>query len=113
MSDPWGRFQISVKINLFDESNVLAINEICKDCFVFEYRELNKPWTIIEINDNNDISMSIVKLDNYNGMEIYIVTLTVQSIRRANGGYCKDLNANNTRLFFPDKLYEIRVIYTK
>ena len=87
LSDPFGRFEALVSVIIIDENNVLGhgIAE-CNQCFVWQYQmESESAWNEFEIEDNEDISMSITR-----SIDAYRSILVVQSIRRLKSGNCVD-----------------------
>ena len=106
LSDPYGRFEAVVEIMVEDDNNLLGINEFCLDCFTWQYldRDTETPiWTDIEYTDNPQISTFITSED-----DIIINTLTMQSSRTLNAGYCADESDIN-RIFEPDSTYLLRL----
>eukprot|EP01083_Nonionella_stella_P060683 158347_1 len=110
LGDPYGRFQASIDIMIYDENNVLGINALCSECFIWQYRSMSDGegvWIDIEPANSNDISVYNKHVITMNGTTTYQSRLTIQSSRRLNAGHCFD-----SRIFTPGSVYELRLQFT-
>ena len=105
LSDPFGRFEASITVIVLDEAEVLADVVGCITCFVWQYQsDGESEWNQFEIDQNNDISMTITRSDNE-----YVSKLVVQSIRRSNAGKCVDDELRDQHPFEKDTDYRLRL----
>eukprot|EP01084_Bolivina_argentea_P000675 1248_1 len=112
MFDPYGRFEVSIEITMEDKENVFGEIVLCKSCFIWQYKEGVNTFVNIDDENDDDISMSIIKINNYHGHgNKYLIKLTIQSIRRLSAGNCVDYNdyIYNNRILKPGNTYEIRL----
>ena len=109
LSDPFGRFEVMIVLNVKDESEALGDILECKACFLWQYRSGGEgEWKAIQHEENNDISVTIAR-----SFEQYTVKLIVQSIRRLNAGNCVDEVLGANHLFQPDMGYELRLKFER
>ena len=103
LSDPFGRFEVWCTALVEDVEGVLG--DISSTNFVWQYQsEGTNEWNNFEIEDNDDISMTITR----SGDE-YTSKLVVQSIRRLNAGHCVDEEAAATHPFEEDAIDRLRL----
>eukprot|EP01083_Nonionella_stella_P289770 986074_1 len=115
LGDPYGRFQASIDIMIYDETNVLGINALCSECFIWQYRSMSDGegvWIDIEPANSNDISVYNTHVITMNGTATYQSRLTIQSSRRLNAGHCFTPDSDNSRIFTPGNIYELRLQFT-
>ena len=109
LSDPFGRFEAMIVLNVKDESEALGDILECKACFVWQYRSGGEgEWRAIQHEESNDISVTITRLYGQ-----YTVKLIVQSIRRLNAGNCVDDVAAVNHVFQPEMGYELRLKFER
>jgi len=106
MSDPYGRFEAAVTIDVVDESEVLGAIKTCPGCFVWQYRVSGETkWSEFDHQNNPDISMAITEASDGG----YTSKLVMQSVRRMNSGHCVDPMEGALHLFEEDTDYELRM----
>ena len=110
LSDPFGRFEAQIQTLINDEDGESGISETCKSCFIWEYKQLSsEKWNNISFEHSDDIVVTTQPI-NTNGL--YIVSLTMQSIRGESAGNCVNDYASTAHPFQPDKAYALRLRVT-
>ena len=106
LQDPFSRFEATMEITVIDEGDILSINYLCQNCFVWQYKQsTDQEWIDIEYRNNPQISASIT---SNSATDIIANTLTIQSNRILYAGYCADEN-DIYRIFKPNNVYQLRL----
>ena len=113
MSDPYGRLQASIEVEIYDKLDLLGniAIEHCAQCFIWEYQMGNNSnWISFTAIPNDDISVYNVKVNESNTRTEYRSTLPMQSSRRLEAGDCVDTEyAAENRPILPNNSYAVRL----